>query len=165
MRMRWLGWVLVAALVALGVSGCITVREPEPRYKGYPNEPEPAPAAPKQETKEAPPVTWGPLPAPVYPKATATGQSERITPGDKPIAYRNFNYTTPDSASRVEAFYRERMGQDIEVRNIGRQVAIFKNLEKGNVTVSIYQASGRTEITIQESQQLQPKRRGLFGRG
>ena len=89
-------------------------------------------------------------------------------PDELGVAARGFDATLAAlrrSQAELEAFYRERMGQDIEVRNIGRQVAIFKNLEKGNVTVSIYQASGRTEITIQESQQLQPKRRGLFGRG
>jgi hypothetical protein len=129
---------------------------------GYPDEapaPQPKAAAP-QEAGAA--VTWGPMPAPVYPGAVGSAPTQRVEGGDKPTAYRTFHYSTSAPVARVLAFYRERL-TDIQVLRVGPRVTIIKDLEKGNLVISLYQVSGRTEIDIQESQRLQPKKRGLFG--
>jgi hypothetical protein len=180
-RCRW-WWGLIVAVAVLSLAGCIRIRPetPEgghvdptpapavgsansaPEYPGAPSE---KPAAEKPKEGDAPQVTWGPLPVPVYPNSQATGQTQRVTGDEKPVAYRNFYYTTTDSLAQVQAFYRDRLGADIDVRNLGQDVAIFKNLDKGQVLISLRPvAGGGTSICIQESQQLPPKKHGLFGR-
>ena len=166
-------WVLAAVLAILSLSGCVRIRpeatdaeratpavrpppakeEPaEGSAEGYPDEPRPARSA--QREGEPPPVTWGALPVPVYPGARLDRRSDHVTPGEKPTAYRNFHYSTRASSGRVLAFYQKRLGTDIQVKKLGRQITVFKDLEKGNVVISIFPSAGRTKIDIQESQKL-----------
>jgi len=191
MRNRRVVWGFAVAAAVLTASGCMRIRPeatevqrdtrvrqappPSPARQevtpgsaeGYPDE-APAPAQPSTPTKsgDEPEVVWGPLPAPIYPNARRVDQSQRIQSGEKPVAYRNYRYTTSASVDRVLAYYTKALGEDeVEVKRVGRQVSIFKNLEKGNLMVTLFRTGGRTRIDIQESQQLQPKKRGLFGRG
>lgn len=176
---------VIAAIIVSSIPGCMRIRpevpeggpgspvatpppareEPRPgSAEDYPGESRGRQPAKPEEEEEELEVTWGALPVPVYPGAELIEKSDRIDRGEKPIAYRSFTYTARTSVSRVRAFYRKRLGADIQDYQTGRQVTIIKDLEKGNVLINLVPRSGRTEITIQESQKLEPKKRGLFRR-